>query len=362
MRPARTAGLSLILVGTLLCPGSSRAFTVGTGFTDPCHERFAMAAYFQTQAAVPEDRMPKPQSGPWEPFVEAIFKDLGYISDSRKKSFFFASLLAGVRANDTDGHSTLNLNSLRTLHVHPELQYEHFLRAQSDDYNEGNLKAIENSRLQILEFFDEIQYYLAKDPAVQIIKVNIAVDFHGEIEVDAWAPAYFLGKAMHTLDDSFSHTIRTDDMRQIIHVLNYADAIAGNWDEERDGLRHSDAMDKCNREMGPVLEGVLQISIDLVFAATAVINGEDDELTGVVALMDKWLAFKEGCDMSNNYCDSQWAARAKADPTLPYVEAVFGCATTRQEDFELLAFILVVCSLFLFSTRFSRRRSQEQSD
>lgn len=324
----------------------ARAFSVSTGFTDPCHERFAMAAISQARVIVPLELIPEPPGGTWETFFNHLFEDLAYVSQGRREDFFFFSIMAGVRANDTDGHSTLNLNALRTLHVHPELQYEHFLRAQGDDYEEGNTVAIENGRRQLLDFFAEIQRYLLMDPRDQIITVIVTVDFHGEVDVDAWAPAFYLGKALHTMADSFSHTIRTDDMSKIIHVLNYAEAVSGKWEEERDGLRHSNSMDECTEAMGPVLEGVLQASVDLVFAAMAVMEGEDDDLLGVQAVMDKWLTFEPGCNMQNNYCDSQWAQRAKDNPTLPYVESIFGCSCSTDAGAPALFLIFLLLVVF----------------
>ncbi len=314
------------LLGAVASPAV--AFTVGTGFTDPCHERFTMAAYYQTRAAVPVDQIPEPRDGPWESFIEKLLEDLEYPALSRKESFYFASLLAGVRANDTDGHSTINLNALRSLHVHPELQYEHFLRAPGDDYEEGNQAAIKASREQILAFFELMREFRKKDPAEQIIRVTIAVDFHGEIKVDAWAVAYYLGKALHTFHDSFSHTIRSPDLTHIVHVLNYAEAVTDTWeDQERDGIRHSVSLDGCGPDVGEILVGVLDSSVDLVFAATAFIDGKDDDLITVRAVMDKWLSYQPGCDQSNHYCDSPWAKRALANPTLPYLEDIFGCHT-----------------------------------
>jgi len=324
----------------------AQAFTVSTGFTDPCHERFAMAAISQARVIVPLELIPEPPTGTWETFFDHLFEDLAYVSQGRREDFFFFSILAGVRANDTDGHSTMNLNALRTLHVHPELQYEHFLRAQGDDYEEGNTTAIDHSRQQLLDFFTEIQHYLALEAADQVITVIVTVDFHGEVEIDAWAPAFYLGKALHTMADSFSHTIRSDDMSEIIHVLNYAEAVAGEWNEGRDGLRHSNSMDECTEAMGPVLEGVLQASVDLVFAAMAVIEGEDQYLVGVQAVMDKWLTFEPGCDMQNNYCDSQWAKRARDNPTLPYMESIFGCSCQTKEGSPALVLLFLMLAVF----------------
>jgi MYXO-CTERM domain-containing protein len=341
--------LAPILVLLFLASQDAQGFSVSTGFTDPCHERFAMAAIAQARVIVPLELMPEPPTGTWETFFNHLIEDLGYVSQGRREDFFFFSILAGVRANDTDGHSALNLNALRSLHVHPELQYEHFLRAQDDDHEEGNTIALENSRQQLLDFFTLIQEYLDMDPEDQIISVIVTVDFHGEVDVDAWAPAFYLGKALHTMADSFSHTIRTDDMSKIIHVLNYAEAVSGKWSEERDGLRHSSSMDECTEAMGPVLEGVLQSSVDLVFAAMAVLEGEDENLVGVHAVMDKWLTFEPGCNLQNNYCGSQWAKRAKDDPTLPYIESIFGCSCQTESGSPALLL------LFLLLTAFRKR-------
>ena len=95
-----------------------------------------------------------------------------------------------------------------------------------------------------------------------------------------------------------------------------------------------------------MLEGVLQSSVDLVFAAMAVLEGEDDELVGVRAVMDKWLIYQPGCNMQNNYCDSQWAKRAKDNPTLPYVEAIFGCSCSTETGAPALILLFLLLAAF----------------
>jgi len=339
--------LLLVVIGMLEVSGRAEAFTVNSGFTDPCHERFTMVTHFQTRVRIPSELIPDAPEGAWESFIKAIEKQMAISFESRGERFYYASLLAGVRANDTDGHSTLNLNALRSMHVHPEMQYEHFLRAQDDDYEQGNIHAIEMGREKILYFFELMKQFLILPRASQIIDVGIAMDFHGEVKIQVWAVAFFLGKALHTLQDSFSHTIRTDDMMRIIHVLNYVEAVGGGWEEERDGLRHSDAMDECGEEMGPVLEGVLGASNDLIFAAEAFIQSAGEDDLPVQVVLDKWTSYQEGCDMSNDYCDSVWAKRASEHPTLPYLESYFGCQSLERKGGTWLAMgILVTCLVF----------------
>jgi hypothetical protein len=48
-------------------------------------------------------------------------------------------------------------------------------------------------------------------------------------------------RALHAGEDSFTHTLRTPDMHGIVHVMNYAEAVGGTLEEERDGLAHSSA-------------------------------------------------------------------------------------------------------------------------
>ena len=77
--------------------------------------------------------------------------------------------------------------------------------------------------------------------------------------------------------------------------------------------------------MGPVLEGVLGASNDLIFAAEAFITSAGVDDLSIRVVLDKWTSYQEGCDMSNGYCDSIWAKRASDNPTLPYLESYFGC-------------------------------------
>jgi hypothetical protein len=67
----------------------------------------------------------------------------------------------------------------------------------------------------------------------------VVLDFYNRFQGDVWEPAFRLAEAMHTVQDSFAHTIRSeaDDLKKIATVLNYVDAISTDFNAERDGLR-----------------------------------------------------------------------------------------------------------------------------
>ena len=138
-----------------------------------------------------------------------------------------------------------------------------------------------------------------------------------------WAPAYYLGRALHALQDSFAHTIRSDDLSQIRHVLNYVDAIEGHLSEARDGLPHSAHMDSCDGDTLPIVMTAVTASAELIAAVNLTVAMRSVQPTQVV--LEKWLKHEPGCTIENDYCDSAWVALARQEQTGPYLEEVIGC-------------------------------------
>ena len=157
---------------------------------------------------------------------------------------------------------------------------------------------------------------------------------------------YFLGRAAHALQDSFAHMIRSeqDDMRKVVHVLNYVDAIGTNFNEDRDGLAHSDSMDDCETNPGKNVEAAADATIELFYAW----RGERTGLApgAVVRVLDRWVTLKPGCTKENNFCENpDWLALVREHQTKPYLEAMLGCSATPRGNGSpalLLALLLVV--------------------
>ncbi|MCP4133069.1 MAG: hypothetical protein GY754_19035 [bacterium] len=353
---------SIVWVMMLFSSMPVYSWSVASAAGDGCHEKFVINVYQNGVSNGLDDilsgmNIDPPQSDEWEEIVDYMLANRNLSTPSRLSKFFIFSLLMGVRSNDTDGHSVLNINALRSIHVKPEGQYEHFLRAPTDDYSAGDINAINRSKEKILNLVKKANGYIIMSPDDQIIKVHMMMDFYGRIEVDVWAPVYYIGSALHIMQDSFSHTIRIGtDMKSIIHVCNYAEAVYGSWEEERDGLRHSDAMDKCNVD-NDLTAGAISASNELMTAITFSVNNNDSYAAVDTELTD-WCTYLPGCDASNNYCGSEWAQFAKDNPTEPYMTSIFGCNCSGDITSTSLIDIspIMIAGLFLFVGLRNRKR------
>jgi len=355
----RRIALIAMLV-SLAGPAPTRAFTVGSGFSDACHERISAAAFLMSQASlppVPEGLVP---DGEWERILDASFPEAATLS--RDERFLLFSLVVGARAPDSEGFSLTNLTVLRSVHADPRGQYVHCLRAPEDDHSLGNATALAGCRREILENVRRALEFIRDDTEDELIEVPVTLDNYGSFEVEVDPPTYYFGRALHTFEDSFTHTLRTPDMRRVVHVMNYEAAIAGDLDEGRDGMAHSGAADSCVIVSGVTGEVVNRAR---VFAATeasaelgrafgrAIIDlreGQTDvsvliaEIDGVLL---KWLRLADPsalgdfseCTEANDYCDSPWLEVARLKPTAP----ILGCsAAPAPTTFAALAFVLVL--------------------
>lgn len=341
MKLHHTLSILFVTLGLCLSVSSSTrsalGYSIHSGLTEGCHERITSQAF---RGAIPQlmlgDDIVLPQSEAWQKVADRLLMnvDLSSIRSDLDPDYFkltFVSALLGVRSPDTEGHAVTNFSSLRQIHADPsaEGQYAHALRGPDDDGPGGDLAAIEGTRAQILALVSQIGESLReKSPEEQIITVQLYFDFYGLIEIEVWEPAYLMGRALHALQDSFAHTIRSDDLKRILHVLNYVDAITGDLDESIDGLPHSDAMDQCDGETEPVADTAVLASAALITSMNqAVVIGD---VSPVIDVLDEWVTYEPGCTIVNNYCDSPWVDVARKDQTGPYLEELIGCQSGSQ--------------------------------
>lgn len=296
-----------LLLAALATP--AWAFQIGTAFTTPCHERLTARAFKQTLASWPADSIPSAPSDVEARLAADLASKLAPDLDERYRYAFF-SLILGVRAPDCEGHSLFELENTRLIHVPANDQYAHALRNATDDGEAGNQAALDGARAVISSM-------TARARAEEFVTVEDYVDHYGLVSVKVWAPAYFVGRAAHATQDSFSHTLRDNDFHTVRHVMNYADALIRDYDEARDGLRHSGSMDECEAEEGnaAITGAAVQATAELMLA-----RGSEAQLT---AMMDSWLVTLPGCVMSNDYCHSPWLTFAREDQTHSYL----GCSS-----------------------------------
>ncbi|MBI2377728.1 MAG: hypothetical protein HYV07_27245 [Deltaproteobacteria bacterium] len=117
----------------------------------------------------------------------------------------------------------------------------------------------------------------------------------------------YLGQALHTLQDSFTHTYRTRDHRRITVVLNWVEIVSGSLRESRDGPPHASELDHCKpgddfldsrRAAATVASG------ELIEAALAPGLSLDERKARVDAVLDRHVTFEPGCDFITRWCDA----------------------------------------------------------
>ncbi|MCU0672021.1 MAG: hypothetical protein MUE69_04415 [Myxococcota bacterium] len=328
MSRSRTLSFVVALVALWVSSSSTaHAFSVRSAFTRSCHETMTLAALVAAGDAIDLTQIPEPRTDDWETASRWALRDLDVALEDRRERFYYFSLLAGVRAPDTEGHSTANLDAVRAIHASPAGQYAHCLRAPEDDGPEGNARAARGCAAAFVEAA------LAARDAMSLeesrIRVPFALDHYGRVELEAWAPAYHLGRALHLLQDSFAHTVRTPDLHRIVHVMNFAEAVAGSLRRPRDGLPHSTATDRCDLGNAERVDAATEASSDLL-----VLTGTTpDRVTreGIDGFVARWLTLDANaseCTLGNGLCDSPWLPSATRAPSEP----VLGCAAGGGTD------------------------------
>ncbi|MBM4378810.1 MAG: hypothetical protein FJ086_05840, partial [Deltaproteobacteria bacterium] len=316
-----------LLLAVLLCavPPTARGFALKTAFTDPCHESLALYAWSRYLVDLPLEGTPLPPPGAWRALADELARTYALSPETDAERLVLLSLLLGVRAPDSEGYALTDLENIRVVHAHPDAQAPHALRRLEDDGPAANAAALDAAHAFIREQVRLAREALARPGAEQFHVARASLDYYGTVEVPTWAPVFHLGQALHAVQDSFAHSLRSEDHQRVLHVLNYVEAIHGTLQEERDGLPHSQTMDTCGVGNAPLVQAAADASLDFVVAAL----GEDllgGDTTAVDAVLDRWMTPEEGCTAANRYCEAPWLTFAAQDYTRPYLARALGCS------------------------------------
>jgi hypothetical protein len=345
-RRARTA----LLLGWLVLSGGrpARAFTIASGFSESCHERLGLAAMAVLIADLPTDHLLVPADGLWRDVaaqLAPLLLDTGGLASAATltdaQKFVLFSLVVGIRAPDTGGHSVANLEDLRNEQIDPspESQHLHCLRAPAEDGFAGDVAVLNGSQAVIRATLGAGLAALATGRAN--IQAPFYLDFYGQLQVAVDPLSYAIGRAMHTLQDCYAHTLRSADGQTVFTVFNYIEAVRGTLNEARDGMAHSDAMDDCHDPaLDPLVARAAAVSTGLAAAAQAL------AATGDTTLLDKgfaacapgdgdtatcaWMQYTPSCQpnaqppdtaaccsQANAYCAAPLLSIARQDLTRP---------------------------------------------
>lgn len=284
------------MVLAVAAPVCALAFQIETLASAGCHERLARVAI---------DGVSWPGA---RPRLEATALDRALAA-----SVAFAvpptadgwtlSVLLGVRDNDLHGAALLDLPDLVVVHNANDYQDEHCLRGPGDDGPEGDVTALASCRAFIVR---EVELALGSDEEVDLDAIeNVRVALTWETRAQPLQRFGFrMGRAMHALQDSFTHALRSEDEQRVLTVLNWVDPVlAIDYSPARDGWMHQSSLDACDGA-GQTATRVAAAALASreLFRAVSEATGRAARLEAAATVLDHWLQYEPGCDASNDFC------------------------------------------------------------
>ena len=314
---------ALTLLGAIFAtgvtPASARAYNYASALAKGCHESITIAALRAARAEL-ELAAALPTRDDDRAFIDDLPLDL----PKDVRDLGGASLIVGVRDNDLKGRHGLDTAELALVHGDPDAQDEHCLRRAEHDEPDGSREALAECRAYIAgRFADAVQVGLdasgTPDPDVRT-KVAVYLTFVGKQHVPMPRFHVQLGRALHALQDSFSHTVRSPDGLRVRSLLNWIDFVEEHHIEARDGATHRAALDECE-ELDPLRQRRLELAIEaseaLLRAALDPALEEPQKLAAADAVLDRYMSYEAGCGADNAFCDA---------PELEYPAPWTGCS------------------------------------
>ncbi len=315
---------------TVLCAARADAWQIEDVIHQPCHERISQAAL---------DRVGYVQDPPSLSGDDARLRDNVDFNASRYDANLYAlSLVIGVRNADTHGGASFSFGNNATAANAPDDQRAHCLRTASQDGAEGDAAAVADCRAWIESLYWQALGSLDKSGDVSPdarTEVTVATEFQGSVSYRLSGLYYYGGRAIHAVQDSFTHSFRSPDWHHIRHVFNWSDQVSCTLDEARDGHGHETVLDNC-KDGDPSeterFEIATQASADLLSALTT--SGSQAERAQRIAdFLETWMTYEPDCTLENRYCDDAvyaWLKHSdRSDATI--CDGVLGCQSATPQ-------------------------------
>ena len=339
--------LALLIAGSmlLLFSATARAFTIQSPVSSGCHEQITQDALLMLQPG-PQD-LTLLQAQPLSPEQQRLFDNLK-IQLPQGTGFVAASLIAGVRWNDLLGNDPIDLLVLNAAHNSNQLSAMHCIRRSDEDEPEGSRLALARCRAFIeAELANALALRSTDDSGAaptpgpwdllhQEVLVPEYLPSIGATQVHYAALGFHLGRALHAIQDSHTHSYRDAD-GQVTVVLNWMDMVSGHLTPARDGPAHLSSLDHCKDPDPRVQRGYEWAVRDSAAFLNAVMAADT---LAVELLLDGLFAQREGCTEANLWCQTRPEEHLLGPPSS-------ACTIHEQSrtDFSLLLLPLLIFSL-----------------
>lgn len=287
----------ILILAPVLASRPARAFQIESPVTAACHEELTARAV--EHAAFPDvTQAPRGTED-----QRRAMNDLTFSLPHR--DVWTLALLFGVRSNDVRDFAPKDLSALSAVHNDPADQPAHCMRGPQHDGPDGDIAALAACRAFIL---GELAVGGLLEESIDLAsseKVSVFLAIRGRVSIDLPRFAYRLGRALHAVQDGYTHVFRaSDETGAITHVLNWVDFIDDDYDVTRDGYHHIAPLDDCRRDDSLANRRRLR-AID---ASTLLLAAIGDPAPGrrarVEAVLDAILARVPGCERANDYCNA----------------------------------------------------------
>jgi hypothetical protein len=259
--------------GTLLSASAASAWQVSDPIHHSCHERISAAALAQVGYV----QTPPPLTGP-----DADLRNgLQFDAAPYDANIYALSLIIGTRWPDSQGEPSFDFYKLSNVHNAPGDQASHCLREESDVGAEpGDTRALTGCRAQIATLYWQALATLdpttgAVDPDERTLQPEF-LPFLGKTQIPVSGFYFFAGRAVHAIQDSFTHTYRRmdggDAGHKITSIFNWASQVRGDLVEAENGHGHETILDDCeddNPSNGDRMAWATAASAELLAALTA---------------------------------------------------------------------------------------------
>ena len=295
-----------LTLGLWLSASPAQAFQIETTVTGGCHESITYAALeaagWGNLLAARNGELPALSD-----VQDRAVDDLPFLLVPSARNPWALALLIGVRSNDIRDNAPTEVASLVHIHNDPEDQAGHCIRRPQDDGSAGDIAALQACRefiegeLQAGGWFDGN----VDTDASEVVATYLA--FRGRVEFELPRFSYRLGRALHALEDGYTHTFRNPVTDQVRHVLNWIDmATDDNYSVERDGYAHLGVLDDCRRDHPGEIGRVNRASAAARQLLWSLTNSPDAETrqAAVSDVLDRVFRVEAGCDANNGYCNS----------------------------------------------------------
>ncbi len=321
------------LLAALPIATDAGAYTFETAVSDGCHERITFDAWRDVRGAIAGNL----------PVDPALKDDLPFRTTGEMNDEASIALLVGVRDVDLAGNDPVDLFEVVQTHGDPRRQHEHCLRSPEGDEPSGTADTLRLCRDWIRETT------LAALRATGRSSTQVFLETRGKVDVSLPERYLLLGRALHTLEDSFAHAYRTEDGRRVRAALNWVDFVGSDFEERRDGPHHLKSLDRCD-DFDPIVTVRVKAATDAARALlTAALSGDatdGERALRIDAVLDEYLSLEPGCTFDNAWCGA---------PERKFVEQDESGCSTRSGDSDKEA-ILGVALMLLVLRRRSRGR------